>query len=234
MPKTRTQHDLKKYHFRIGNGDRMNRRRAAIRKLWAVRHPPPAGKDRDAQQRAKHNLGETRMDYRQPVVQQLPHDFAPQYSLHRDACDRDHAEPAEPAPAVVDPNQDRQRQGKNTKATRDHPVRVLEKRTSRQHPQGWKPRTKRFRPVWHRQRSIVGGDQRSSNKQQHRPSNHEDGEAVYPAMVDRCHSPSLAADYIPARPPRVRCQNLSAPLEFLAIPRGRLRHGRNRFNPDRV
>src|SRR6266581_189883 len=48
------------------------------------------------------------------------------------------------------------------------------------------------RPIRHGKGRIFGSDQRSSNKEKHRPAHHEDGKSVHNWIVSGCHGPCLS------------------------------------------
>src|SRR4029077_9611655 len=77
----------------------------------------------------------------------------------------------------------------------NHAMRMLEKRSAGQLPQGRKPRSKRFRPVRNGQRRVIGSDQRYRYEQKHRPRHHKFGEPVHPRTIRGPLWRKLIADY---------------------------------------
>src|SRR5580692_7409574 len=122
----------------------MYRGRAAVLELRAVRDPPVAGENGNAQNRSKHDLREARMEHRQPVMQQLDHYLAAENGLRDDAAHRDHGQPTQPAALFFYPDQNGEDKRPYSQCACNDTMRVLVKHSANH---GWGPRAKRFWPV---------------------------------------------------------------------------------------
>src|SRR6266850_6789642 len=125
MAEARAKKNLNKHYDSVKDRERVNRDSASIFKHFMRVCPPLARKNRQTQDCAKHNLGEARMQYWQPVVKQLDYDFPAQDRLRDDSAYCSQCKPTQPPPLLAEPDHNGLNNQQNSQDAGDYPMAVL-------------------------------------------------------------------------------------------------------------